>query len=91
MQAKRRKQVAVLVSTTDLSIKDIATKCDVSLKIAYNVKSRVKSGETLDHQPGAGPKSKLTSKDRISLALTMKHHPRISLRMMSHNFKMKRA
>ena len=82
MQKQLREDVAKLIETSKLPMKDIASMCGVTLKTAYYVKQRISAGESIEHRGGAGPKRCLNKGDRISLSLNIKNNPRIYLRTM---------
>ena len=91
MQNQRREDVAKLIETSKLPMKDVASMCGVTLKTAYNVKQRISTGESIEHRGRAGPKRCLNKGDRISLTLNIKNNPRISLRTMPSSLKVSRG
>ena len=47
MQVQRREDVAKLIETSKLPMKDIASMCGATLNTAYNVKQRISAGESI--------------------------------------------
>ena len=91
MQQSRREEVARYILFRKHTVRNIAEACQVSLKSVYNVRAKLRNGESLNPKKGAGRKWKLDSSNRISLEKKLKNHPRISLRALKSQFKVEKG
>ena len=71
MQRIQRENIAKDLTKVH-SCKQIAERCKVSLKTVYNVRTKLKNGDSMKHKKGGGRKQKLHRNERIRLVFRMK-------------------
>ena len=91
MQRIQRENIAKDLLTKVHSCKQIAERCNVSLKTVYNVRTKLKNGDSMKHKKGGGRKQKLHRNERIRLVFRMKKQPRTSLRTLKSQLKLERG